>query len=100
MNTVLKARITEKSYSFISEDKKAASRYTFTAPITVTKGMAKKMVEAEHNVHVTSINVVRIPAKERRFRGHRGFLSAFKKFVVTLKPGEHITSFNIEEQQS
>jgi len=44
----------------------------------------------ENNIKVVGVNTINIPAKRRRFRGHVGFKSAFKKAIITLRPDDSL----------
>ncbi len=39
---------------------------------------------------------MKIPRKARTFKGKKGYVSAFKKFIVRLQPGDTIDAFQTE----
>lgn len=51
---------------------------------------AIEQIYAEKKVKVVSVNTVTTPPKQRRVRGHLGMTSAFKKAIVTFRPGDMI----------
>lgn len=77
--------VTEKS-----TDLSQGGKYVFIVKPRATKPEIKKAVQALYRVHVTRVNVVNRPAKEKRFRNMRGRQSGYKKAIVTLAPGEKI----------
>ena len=42
------------------------------------------------NIKVVSVNTINVKAKARRVRGRSGFKNAFKKAIVTLRPGDSL----------
>jgi large subunit ribosomal protein L23 len=80
--------ITEKYSS-----QQALGKYTFEVAAATTKFQVKQAVEKAFNVHVTAVNVLNVPGKNRR-RG-RMLIPArpWKKAIVTLKPGDKIEIF-------
>ena len=51
---------------------------------------AIEQIYAAKKVKVVSVNTVTIGSKQRRVRGHLGTTSAFKKAIVTFRPGDAI----------
>jgi large subunit ribosomal protein L23 len=94
MKSPITPHITEKSYRFISDDKKVSSSYTFKVLPDLDKDAIKKLVEKSFKVHVTGMQIINIPGKARRFKGKLGKTSATKKAIVRLKAGENIAEFN------
>ncbi len=80
--------ITEK-YS----GQQAQGKYAFEVAMKTTKAQVKEAVEKAFNVHVTSVNILRVADKNRR-RG-RMIIPAhpWKKAIVTLKAGDKIEIF-------
>jgi large subunit ribosomal protein L23 len=97
MKHPLAPHVTEKSYAGISEEKGAASTYTFRIALGLTKEIVKRMVEREFKVTVTDIRIVRLPGKVRRFKGVTGKTGARKKAIVRLAPGQKIAAFDLPE---
>ena len=50
----------------------------------------KSAVEALFKVKVTAVNTLRVMGKTKRFKGHVGLRSDFKKAMVTLAEGHTI----------
>ena len=51
---------------------------------------AIEQIHAEKKVKVVSVNTVNVGAKKRRVRGRLGMTAAFKKAIVTVRPGDAI----------
>jgi len=51
---------------------------------------AIEQIYASKKVKVVSVNTVTVGSKQRRVRGHLGTTSAFKKAIVTFRPGDAI----------
>ena len=84
-DTLTRPVITEKS--MLANE---AGKVTFIVPLEASKDDVKKSVEAIFNVKVEKVNTIRINGKEKRFRGHIGTRSDYKKAVVTLADGQNI----------
>jgi large subunit ribosomal protein L23 len=81
--------VTEKSTK-LSEK----AKYTFRVPLAANKIQIKEAVElAFKNVEVVDVNTSHMRGKERRVGRHSGTSPAWKKAVVTLKPGQRIEFF-------
>jgi large subunit ribosomal protein L23 len=76
-----------------------SSKYVFRVRTDSNKIQIKQAVEARFNVHVVSVNTIKVPAKEkgagfvRVNKKRRGYVPAWKKAIVTLQTGEHIEDF-------
>ncbi|MFN2147326.1 MAG: 50S ribosomal protein L23 [Anaerolineales bacterium] len=84
--------ITEKS-SFQSSK---LNQYAFEVDIKATKQQIKEAVETLFDVTVLRVNVmIRPPKVARSLRNRRRQIrrSAYKKAIVTLKPGDRIDVF-------
>jgi large subunit ribosomal protein L23 len=77
--------ITEKS-TLSSEHNQIA----FIVAKNATKPEIKAAVERLFKVKVTAVNTLNQPGKKKRFRGHLGQRSGFKKAYVTLAEGSNI----------
>ncbi|MEE2998707.1 MAG: 50S ribosomal protein L23 [Pseudomonadota bacterium] len=77
--------ITEKT-TVISEH----NQVTFKVSLGVTKPEIKAAVEGLFEVKVKSVNTIVQKGKVKRFRGHLGRRSDFKKAIVTLVEGDSI----------
>lgn len=84
-DVVLSPVITEKS-TVASEDNKIV----FKVARDASKPQIKAAVEALFQVKVKSVNTLVRKGKVKRFRGHLGRQSDYKKAVVTLQEGHAI----------
>ncbi|MBR9834166.1 MAG: 50S ribosomal protein L23 [Alphaproteobacteria bacterium] len=84
-DTLLSPVITEKS-SLVAEDNKIVFRVAMDA----TKPAIKEAVERLFKVDVTKVNTILVKGKTKRFRGHLGRRSDYKKAIVTLKDGQSV----------
>jgi large subunit ribosomal protein L23 len=84
-DTVLAPVITEKA-TLLSEQNKVV----FKVARHATKDEIAEAVEQLFKVNVTKVNTLIVKGKTKRFRGHLGRRSDFKKAVVTLAPGQSI----------
>jgi large subunit ribosomal protein L23 len=80
--------ITEKATALKEKDK-----YAFEVGSKATESQIKEAVEKAFKVKVSKVNVMTVPGKTRRFGRRQVTGSAWKKAVVTLKPGHKITFF-------
>ncbi len=87
MNTSLikKPLITEKSTNL-----NEIGKYVFSVDPRATKNEVKKLIKEIYKVDPTSVNIVNLPAKTKRFRNIRGKESGITKAIVTLKAGQKI----------
>ena len=83
-----KPLITEKSTVLQSEGK-----YAFEVADKANKDMVKKAVEKAFNVKVTAVNIMMVRGKMRRIGRRMVMTQAWKKAIVTLKPGDKIELF-------
>lgn len=82
--------ITEKSSALVEEGK-----YTFEVMQGANKTEVKEAVEKIWNVHVTNVNIVNCPRKERKVGKYAGLRPQVRKAVVTLEKGQSISAFEI-----
>jgi large subunit ribosomal protein L23 len=75
--------ITEKS-TILSEN----GKYVFKVDPKANKALVKKAIESIFNVKVTSVNMINLPSKVKRFRGKLGKRSGVRKAIVTLGDGQ------------
>lgn len=82
-------QITEKT-TLLGE----ANKYVFKVGRSANKTEIKKAIEALYNVKVEKVNLIHLPAKQRRLGRHQGWRQGlkkgFKKAVITLAKGEKI----------
>ncbi len=84
--------ITEKS----AYQSSALNQYAFEVDARANKQQIKEAVETLFDVSVERVNVINQPAKVgRSLRNRRSQIrrSAYKKAIVTLKPGDRIDVF-------
>ncbi len=82
--------ITEKVTDLMGQKQ---SKYAFKVAKGANKHQIKAAVEKAFKVTVVSVNVVTVPSKPRGFGRLRGHRPAWKKAIVTLKPGDKIEVF-------
>ena len=68
-------------------------KYAFEVLPNANKIEIKRAVEEVFNVKVATVNVMRVPGKQRRMGRHQGMTRSWKKAVVTLQPGGRIELF-------
>ena len=66
------------------------NQVTFRVPLEAIKLEIKVAVEGVFKVKVTAVNTLRVQGKTKRFKGHAGQRSDFKKAMVTLAEGHTI----------
>jgi len=67
-----------------------SGRYVFRVHAEANKREVRKAVEKVYDVHVTSVNIITLHGKARRYGKQSGRTSNYKKAIVTLKEGERI----------
>jgi len=82
---LIQPRISEKSGHLVKLNK-----YVFKITNGTNKVEVKKAVESAYKVHVTQVNIVNNQGKSRTFGRTSGRTQAFKKAIVTLRPGDKI----------
>ncbi len=68
-------------------------KYVFIVDRSANKQEIARAVEKiykNEEVKVVAVNTINVKAKARRVRGRSGFKSAFKKAIVTLRPGDSL----------
>ncbi len=77
----------------ITEKATMGSQYnqvTFKVRRDATKPLIKAAVEGLFNVKVKAVNTINVRGKVKRFRGHVGRRSDYKKAIVSLAEGHSI----------
>lgn len=87
---IKKPLLTEKSYLKMNLD----GKYTFKVNYRATKTQVKKAFETIFEVKVAKVNIVKTKPKAKRVGRYQGLTSAYKKAIITLKPGEKLELFN------
>ena len=80
--------ITEKNTVLMDQHK-----YVFEVRKDANKAQVKVAVEKAFSVNVKAVNMITVPAKPKGFGRMKGHKSAWKKAIVTLKPGDKIEIF-------
>lgn len=68
-------------------------KYVFVVDRHANKHQIAQAIEEiykNEGVKVLAVNTINVKAKPRRVRGRSGFKSAFKKAIVTLRPGDNL----------
>ena len=88
-NQVLLAPVvTEKSYELIDQRK-----YSFRIHPDAHKTQVRQAVEELFEVHVESVNILKVQPKPKRRGLRRGVKPGWKKAVVQIREGEQIEIF-------
>lgn len=68
-------------------------KYVFVVDPNANKHQIARAIEEiykNEGIKVVAVNTINVKAKARRVRGRSGFKNAFKKAVVTLRPGDNL----------
>lgn len=68
-------------------------KYVFIVDRNANKHQIAQAIEEiykNEGIKVVAVNTINVKAKPRRVRGRPGFKNAFKKAVVTLRPGDNL----------
>ena len=76
-----------------SMDRLGDKKYTFEVARKATKPEIAKAVEEMFKVEVADVNTINMKKKPKRYGVHFGYTSAWKKAIVTLKPGSKAIEF-------
>jgi large subunit ribosomal protein L23 len=85
---ILAPVVSEKSYHG-----SVYGKYTFRVHEDAHKTQIRQAIEQLFDVHVVSVNVLKVQAKPKRRGQIKGLKPGWKKAVVQLKPGETIEVF-------
>ena len=66
------------------------NQVTFKVSLDASKPEIKKAVESLFEVKVKQVNTIRMKGKVKRFKGHLGKRSNWKKAIVSLADGDTI----------
>jgi len=80
--------VTEKSYELIDQRK-----YSFRIHPDAHKTQVRQAVEELFEVHVESVNILKVQPKPKRRGLRRGVKPGWKKAVVQIREGEQIEIF-------
>jgi large subunit ribosomal protein L23 len=90
-DVILKPVISEKTTELMGINK-----YVFRVSMNANKLMVARAVKDLFGVQPEKVNVMTVRGKDRRLRYRTGKRSAWKKAIVTLKPGEKIELFEAQ----
>lgn len=68
-------------------------KYVFIVDRNANKQTIAHAIEEiykNEGIKVVAVNTINVKAKARRVRGRPGFKNAFKKAIVTLRPGDNL----------
>lgn len=68
-------------------------KYVFIVDRNANKQEIAQAIEEiykNEGIKVVAVNTINVKAKARRVRGRSGFKNAFKKAIVTLRPGDNL----------
>ena len=66
------------------------NKYVFVVSKDATKEQVKKAISELYKVKVLAVNTVTIPRQHRNYGKTPGWITGFKKAIVTLKAGDSI----------
>ena len=90
-DVILKPVISEKTTELMGINK-----YVFRVSMKANKLMVTRAVKELFGVQPEKVNVMTVRGKDRRLRFRTGKRSAWKKAIITLKPGEKIELFEAQ----
>lgn len=93
-----KAKISDKAYRVLvkplitekATNLQALGKYVFKVALDATKQEIKRAIEEVYGVEPMAVHTIKVFGKQRRYQATKGKTSAWKKAIVTLKPGEKI----------
>ncbi len=80
---------TEKGTSLNNKN----NQYTFVVHQKADKLEIKNAIQKIFNVHVTKVNVLKMPGRLKRFKRSLVKVSGYKKAIITLQEGNKINIF-------
>jgi large subunit ribosomal protein L23 len=88
---ILKPVISEKTTELMGINK-----YVFRVSMKANKLMVAHAIKQLFGVDPEKVNVLTVRGKDRRLRYRTGKRSAWKKAIITLKPGQKIELFEAQ----
>jgi large subunit ribosomal protein L23 len=88
---ILKPVISEKTTELMGINK-----YVFRVSMKANKLMVAHAIKQLFGVDPEKVNVMTVRGKDRRLRFRTGKRSAWKKAIITLKPGQKIELFEAQ----
>ncbi len=84
---ILRPRLTEKASAGAKAPRPV---YTFEVTALANKATVRQAIKKLYQVDSVRVNIVNLPAKQKLIRGKMGQVSATRKALVYLKPGDKI----------
>ncbi|MDD9331755.1 MAG: 50S ribosomal protein L23 [Wolbachia sp.] len=91
-NNIIKSPVITEKTSFLREK---FNKYSLYLVVNVNKRQIKLAIESLFNVNVSSINVIRVKSKSRRFRGVVGHKKQKKKVYFSLVNGQKLDIMSV-----
>lgn len=91
-NNIIKSSIVTEKASFIKEK---FNKYSLYVTVNINKRQIKAVIESLFDVKVSSINVLRVKPKMRRFRGVVGCEKQKKKVYFSLIDGQKLDIMSV-----
>ncbi len=89
-NTLVRPIITEKSTTFLGNDR----TYAFEVGLDANKRQVKRAIESFYGVEVEAVRTLVVRGKMKRFGRHYGKRKNWKKAYVTLAEGHAINLYD------
>ena len=91
--------ITEKSYRNAAPDKKNSRNFTFSVDIKLNQFQIVKEIEKIFGVDVVKSQIFIRKGKNKKYKNIYGKTSSDKRIIVSLKPGQSISAFELEDAE-
>ncbi len=88
---IVKPVISEKTTEMMEHNK-----YVFQVAMNANKLQINQAIKDIYGVKPKKVNVMIVRGKNKRLRFRIGRTSAWKKAIITLKPGEKIEVFDVQ----
>jgi large subunit ribosomal protein L23 len=89
-DTLVRPIITEKSTTFLGNDR----TYAFEVSLSANKRQVKRAIESFYGVDVETVRTLVVRGKTKRFGRHYGKRKNWKKAYVTLAEGHSINLYD------
>ena len=87
-DVIIRPVVSEKSYSLLADRK-----YSFKVHKDAHKTQVRQAVEELFDVHVETVNILKVQSKPKRRGLTKGTRPGWKKAIVKLHPGQEIAIF-------
>lgn len=88
--SLLRPHFTEKTSS-----QRGKNEYVFVVRPFASKHAIGRAVEELYGVDVEKVSIIKVHAKQRRFKKSLGFKPGFKKAIVRIRSGQNIEALSI-----